>query len=155
MSTRATTPSVHWSVAHAEQNRSEHLDVGSCVRARRPGRTNPASVLSACDVPRYTDCVGATADVYESEREIVIVIAMPGVRAERMQIDSEPGVLVVRGSRSFPLVGPGHAVRQLEIPHGNFERRISLPPGRLELGAPEVDQGCVVLRLRKLGWARP
>jgi HSP20 family protein len=95
------------------------------------------------------------ADVYESDREIVVIIAMPGVTPERMQIDSEPGVLVVRGSRSFPLIGPGHAVRQLEIPHGNFERRISLPPGRLELGAPEVDQGCVVLRLRKLGWARP
>lgn len=54
------------------------------------------------------------ADVFESEGEIVVVIAMPGVIAERMQIDSEPGVLVVRGSRSLPIVGAGHVVRQLE-----------------------------------------
>ena len=90
------------------------------------------------------------ADVFESEREIVVVIAMPGVTAERMQIDSEPGSLIVRGSRPLPLVGPGHSIRQLEIPHGHFERRIHLPPGPLELEAPEVIDGCLILRLRKL-----
>ena len=91
------------------------------------------------------------ADVYEDEREIVVVIAMPGVTAERIQILSEPGALVVRGSRPLPLVGPGHAVRRLEIPHGHFERRISLPPERMELGTPESLNGCLILRLRKLG----
>jgi HSP20 family molecular chaperone IbpA len=90
------------------------------------------------------------ADVYESEREIVVIIAMPGVSSERMQILSEPGVLVVRGTRPLPLVGPGHAVRRLEIPHGQFERRISLPPDRMELGTPESSNGCLILRLRKL-----
>jgi HSP20 family protein len=90
------------------------------------------------------------ADVYEDAREIVVVIAMPGVSEERMQIISESGVLIVRGSRPLPLVGPGHALRRLEIPHGNFERRIPLPPGRMELGPPEVQHGCLILRLRKL-----
>ena len=92
------------------------------------------------------------ADVYEDEREIVVIIAMPGVAAERMQILSEPGVLVVRGTRPLPLVGHAHAVRRLEIPHGQFERRISLPPERMELGTPESLNGCLVLRLRKLDW---
>ena len=94
------------------------------------------------------------ADVYEDEREIVVVIAMPGVAAERMQILSEPGVLIVRGSRPLPLVGPGHSVRRLEIPHGHFERRISLPAGRMELGAPESLDGCLILRLHKLAWTQ-
>lgn len=91
------------------------------------------------------------ADVFEDEREIVVVIAMPGVTAERMQIMSEPGVLIVRGSRPLPLVGPGHSVRRLEIPHGTFERRILLPAGRLELDPPELLHGCLILRLIKSG----
>ena len=95
------------------------------------------------------------ADVYEDAREIVVIIAMPGVTAERIQILSEPGALVVRGTRPLPLAGPGHVVRRLEIPHGHFERRITLPPERMELGLPESQDGCLILRLRKLdGGAR-
>ena len=95
------------------------------------------------------------ADVFEDAREIVVVIAMPGVTAERMQILSEPGVLIVRGLRPLPLVGPGHSVRQLEIPHGRFERRILLPSGSLELDPPELLHGCLILRLHKLGQGLP
>lgn len=91
------------------------------------------------------------ADVFEDECEIIVVIAMPGVTAERMQIYSEPGVLIVRGARPLPLVGPGHSVRRLEIPHGTFERRIMLPAGRLELDPPELLDGCLILRLIKRG----
>jgi HSP20 family protein len=90
------------------------------------------------------------ADVFEDGREIVVVIAMPGVSAERMQIVNEPGVLIVRGSRPLPLVGAGHSVRQLEIPHGTFERRILLPAGRLQLEPAELLHGCLILRLLKL-----
>lgn len=90
-------------------------------------------------------------DVFEDDHEIVIVVAMPGVSAEQMQVQSESGVLVVRGVRPVPLTGAGYAVRQLEIPYGVFERRIALPDGRIELGKPEVTQGCLVLRIRKLG----
>src|SRR5205085_3581115 len=70
-------------------------------------------------------------DVFEDDREILIVAAMPGVPAERVQVVTEPGALVVRGLRPLPLAGAGHQVRQLEIPYGAFERRIALPPGRL------------------------
>jgi HSP20 family molecular chaperone IbpA len=93
-------------------------------------------------------------DVYEDEHELVILAAMPGVAAERVQVLSEPGALVLRGSRSLPLSGSRHRVRQLEIPYGAFERRIALPPGRFEVGAPELVQGCLVLRLRKLDATR-
>jgi HSP20 family molecular chaperone IbpA len=88
-------------------------------------------------------------DVYEDAHEFVVVVAMPGVPAERMQVAQEGDALVVRGARPFP-VSARHAVRQLEIPYGVFERRITLPARRLELGTPEVVQGCLVLVLRKL-----
>ena len=93
-------------------------------------------------------------DVFEDEHEIVIVVAMPGVAAERIQVLDERGTLVVRGVRPMPLAASGHAVRQLEIPYGIFERRITLPPGHLELGEPQLKQGCLVLRINKLGQVR-
>ena len=88
-------------------------------------------------------------DVFENEREFVVVVAMPGVALERVQVLSEAGTLVVRGVRPLPFVDSRRHVRQLEIPYGAFERRIALPPGRLRVDAPELIQGCLVLRLHK------
>jgi len=88
-------------------------------------------------------------DVFEDEREIVVVVAMPGVAAERVQVLHEAGVLVVRGTRPLPFEGARGRLRQLEIPYGAFERRIALPPGSFEVGRPELAQGCLMLRLRK------
>ena len=90
------------------------------------------------------------ADVFEDEREIVVVVAMPGVPGERIQVLQEDGTLVVRGSRHLPPEAARYRLRQLEIPYGAFERRLSLPAGNYELGRPEFVQGCLVLRLRKL-----
>jgi len=94
-------------------------------------------------------------DVFEDDGEIVIVVAMPGVAPERVQVTHEPGTLVVRGVRPLSISGLRHRVRQLEIPYGAFERRIPLPQGRLEIGAPELAQGCLTLRLRKTDEAQP
>jgi len=88
-------------------------------------------------------------DVFEDEREVVVVVAMPGVDAERIQVAREAGALVVRGARPLPFRGARGRLRQLEIPYGAFERRIALPPGEFEVGPPELAQGCLVLRLRK------
>ena len=93
-------------------------------------------------------------DVFEDEREIVAIVAMPGVAAERVQVAHEAGALVVRGTRPLPFEGGRGRLRQLEIPYGAFERRIELPPGALEVGRPELVQGCLVLRIRKLGGGR-
>lgn len=89
-------------------------------------------------------------DMFENDHEIVIVVAMPGVAAERIQVVNEPGAVVVRGERRLPFAGMPLAVRQLEIPYGAFERRIPLPNGRFEAGAPELSHGCLLLRLRKI-----
>jgi HSP20 family molecular chaperone IbpA len=100
--------------------------------------------------PRTQPSWEPPADVFEDDREVVIVVAMPGVAAERVEIASEPGALVVRAERPLPFAGSRHALRQLEIPYGHFERRIALPEVRLEAGAPELTHGCLIVRLRKL-----
>ncbi len=90
-------------------------------------------------------------DVFEDEREIVVIIALPGVPAERVEVTTEPGTLVVRAERRVPFAGAGRAVRRLEIPYGYFERRIPLPEAGLEAGTSEFMDGCLILRLRKTG----
>jgi HSP20 family molecular chaperone IbpA len=89
------------------------------------------------------------ADVFEDELELVVVIAMPGVVKERVEVMSEPGALVVRAERPLPFTGLRHVVRQLEIPYGQFERRIPLPKARFGAISQELTHGCLILRLRK------
>ncbi len=88
-------------------------------------------------------------DMVENEREVVVVVAMPGVAADRVQVVRENGALIVRGERPLPFAGRPLAVRHLEIPYGAFERRIPLPAGRFEAGIPELAQGCLTLHLRR------
>jgi HSP20 family molecular chaperone IbpA len=92
-------------------------------------------------------------DVFEDERELVVVVAMPGVPSDRVEVSNEQHMLVVRGTRSLPIGSSRQRVRRLEIPYGAFERRIALPPGRLEIETPELVQGCLVIRIHKLGGA--
>lgn len=88
-------------------------------------------------------------DVFEDESEVVIVVALPGVSAERVEVTSEAGALVVRAESPLPFAGSRRVVRRLEIPYGCFERRIPLPDARLEAGTRELTDGCLIVRLRK------
>src|SRR6266567_1665324 len=91
-------------------------------------------------------------DVFEDEREVTIIIALPGVPAGCIEVNDEAGALVVRAERRSSFAGPLTAVRQLEIPYGYFERRIPLPGARLDGGTQKLVDGCLILRLRKSGW---
>ena len=90
-------------------------------------------------------------DVFENEHEIIVVVALPGVPAERVEIATESGMLVVRAHRRIRFAGAGRAVRRLEIPYGYFERRIQLPESEVETGTREFVDGCLILKLRKTG----
>ncbi len=90
------------------------------------------------------------ADVYETDRELLIEIALPGVKSGRVEIGFESGLLVVRGERNLPTI-PGPAViRRMELPHGRFERRIRLPAGHYEFAERSFADGCLQLVLRKI-----
>jgi HSP20 family molecular chaperone IbpA len=88
-------------------------------------------------------------DVFEHEGGLVIVVALPGVPADRVETTFEPGVLVVRAERPLPFADRCSAVRHLEIPYGQFERRIPLNHVKLEAATREIRDGCLILRLRK------
>lgn len=88
-------------------------------------------------------------DVFEDEAEVVVVVAMPGVSAERVEVVMEPGMLLVRGERPLPFAGMRHQVRHLEIPYGYFERRIPVPDGPFKAMSRDLTLGCLVVHLRK------
>lgn len=90
------------------------------------------------------------ADIYETRDELVIMIALPGVAVDRLQLAVEAGTLVVVGVRSLPSALRQAVIHRLEIPHGRFERRIELPPGRFALEYQELVDGCLSIGLRKL-----
>jgi len=90
------------------------------------------------------------ADVFESGRGWVVVVALPGVPPEDIEVTAESGGLVVRALRALPFAAARLGVRQLEIPYGEFERHIALPAARFELASREYLHGCLILRLNRL-----
>lgn len=90
------------------------------------------------------------ADVFEDERAVWIIVALPGVPADRLEVTVENGSVVVAGDRPMPAAARTAALRRMEIPHGRFERRVPLAPGRYEIGRREIADGCLVLSLNKL-----
>lgn len=88
-------------------------------------------------------------DVFEDEREVLVIVALPGVPPERIEVELAATALTIRAERRISFAGSGRAVRRLEIPYGRFERRIALPPGRVEAGTREFSDGCLIVRLCK------
>ena len=89
-------------------------------------------------------------DVFESEDELWLFYALPGVQTGQVEAALEANELVVRGDRQLPPVAHTTTIRRLELPHGRFERRITLPAGRYDLIAQQLDQGHLVIGLRKI-----
>jgi HSP20 family protein len=87
-------------------------------------------------------------DVYEDAHDAVVVVALPGVAPEQVEVQAHVDGLVVRAARRVPLQGDDRVLRRLEIPYGRFERRIALPPGDLLEETQHVN-GCLVLTWRK------
>jgi HSP20 family protein len=89
-------------------------------------------------------------DVLETETELWILAALPGVPPEGVEVVIDGGSLIVTAERPMPATTRAGVIRRLEIPYGRFERRIDLPGGRFELARRELAHGCLVLGLRKL-----
>ena len=89
------------------------------------------------------------ADVFEDEREVTVIVALPGVSPESVQASCDERGLTVRAERRIPFEDGSCAIRRLEIPYGWFERRIPLPPVPLEAGTRKWLDGCLVVTLRK------
>ena len=90
-------------------------------------------------------------DMLETDDEVLILAALPGVDAQQVQAVIENGVLVIAGVRVLPDELRTATIHRLELPQGRFERRIALPAGRYDSVQRTSVNGCLVISLSKAG----
>ncbi|MGB3134376.1 MAG: Hsp20/alpha crystallin family protein [Candidatus Macondimonas sp.] len=101
----------------------------------------PGSAQSPCWAP--------PVDVVETPSGVTIVVALPGVAADRIQVRLEADGLRIAGERPLPMGAREGRIHRLEIPFGRFERRIVLPPGAWVLQPMQTVDGCLSIRLQR------
>ncbi len=89
-------------------------------------------------------------DVFETADTVWVTVALPGVPAEQLTgLEVRDDLLIVTGERRVPAPDARAVLHRLEIPHGQFERRVTLPYPRLAIVRHELADGCLYLQLRK------
>jgi HSP20 family protein len=91
----------------------------------------------------------APIDVFETTDALTILVAMPGVELDSITVTLNAGTLTIRGERPLPAELQEAHILRMEIPYGNFERRIDLPPVPFQVSGHHLANGCLMLRLKK------
>ncbi|MBS7538763.1 Hsp20/alpha crystallin family protein [Ancylobacter lacus] len=129
-----------WSDAVEMLNRAERLH----RQMFQPAAPAPARARS------HAPCWEPPVDVLETEHELLVLAALPGVDPARMQVAIQNGVLQISGERVLPSELRTATIHRMELPQGRFERQLVLPPGRYEVSRPSVVNGCLAIVLRKV-----
>lgn len=91
-------------------------------------------------------------DILETDHEVLVLVALPGVDAEQAEaVIEDDGHLVIGGTRILPPALRTATIHRLELPQGRFQRRVPLPPGRYSDVRRATVDGCLVITLQKAG----
>lgn len=93
-------------------------------------------------------------DMLETDRALLVFVALPGVDIAGTEAAIEDGTLVIRGHRTLPAELRTARIHRLELPQGRFERRLPLPGGRYSGVKLSIDHGCLLVTLRKADTGR-
>jgi HSP20 family protein len=115
------------------------------ARAERLHREVFKPIGSAARAPAWEPPV----DILETERELLIIVALPGVDAEQIETAIVDGDLAIAGTRVLPHELQSAVIHRLELPQGRFERRVRLPAGTYRQPRRLVVNGCLLVRLEK------
>ena len=94
----------------------------------------------------------APIDVFETDDALTILIALPGAELDSIRVTLSAGTLLIKGERPLPPELRNARILRMEIPYGQFERRIDLPPVPFQISGRHLANGCLVLRLQKGSW---
>jgi HSP20 family molecular chaperone IbpA len=128
-----------WSEACATLARAEGLH----RELFRPG--GASSRLPAWEPP---------VDILETELEVLVLVALPGVDPDRVEAVLDRDDLVFAGTRVLPAALQTATIHRLELPQGRFERRVRLPVGRYSSVSRSAVHGCLLITLQKAGGPR-
>ena len=95
-------------------------------------------------------CWEPPVDVIETDREVLVLAALPGVDPDKVEAVIHDGALLIAGQRVLPHELRTAVIHRLELPQGRFERRIPLPPGRYGAVCRATVNGCLVVSLTKV-----
>jgi len=79
------------------------------------------------DTPDGVGSWSPAADVHETDASLVVVIELPGLSQEAIQINVEGDELVVEGERRMQRGDSGETFHRVERNYGSFSRRFRLP----------------------------
>ena len=88
-------------------------------------------------------------DVLETAREVLVIVALPGVTTDAVEVAIDNGGLTVVGVRAAPAALRDAVIHRLELPQGRFERHVELPAGRYSNVRRTAVDGCLVITLEK------
>lgn len=88
-------------------------------------------------------------DVYETDGNWTVLVALPGVPAERIRYRLDGDILDVVGERSVPQECAHGLIRRKEVPHGRFARRLRFRFTPQEITRAVLKDGCLILTLSK------
>jgi len=117
------------------------------ARAERMHREMFRPAASQAQMPAWEPPV----DILETEREVLVLVALPGVDVDNTKTVIEEGDLVIAGTRVQPPELRTAIIHRLELPQGRFYRRLRLPPGRYSGVRCAAAAGCLVISLQKVG----
>jgi HSP20 family protein len=120
------------------------------ARAERMHREVFRPIASAARAPAWEPPV----DILETEGELLVIVALPGVDEEHIEAAIVDGELVIAGTRVLPRELQTAVIHRLELPQGRFERRVRLPSGTYRQPRRLIADGCLLVRLDKTEAAR-
>lgn len=94
----------------------------------------------------------APIDLFETDDALTILVALPGVELDSINVSLSAGILTIKGERPLPRELQNARILRMEIPYGHFERRIELPPAPFQISGRHLANGCLMLRLEKGSW---
>jgi HSP20 family protein len=87
------------------------------------------------------------ADVFVTDDELTIVIALPGARPDSVSVRVYDRGLLVEAHVPPPALALDSRIVRLELPYGMLRRQIQLPAGHFALAERRLRDGYLHLRL--------
>ncbi len=86
-------------------------------------------------------------NVFRTDREWLIVVALPGAEADSVSIELLGTGVEIAAFAAVPALPYRAGIERLEVPYGPMRRRINLPAGDYTLMERRLANGCLHLRL--------
>jgi HSP20 family protein len=90
-------------------------------------------------------------NIVETDESVWVILAIPGVSEDRLEVRVEKGELVITGDRPLPECCIDGELKLWEIPLGRFERRLRLGTRERSpsVGKISLQNGLLIIDLRK------